>query len=196
MDNVIKFPLSVEPGQFKRARRRRKQNPNQLSFLFALSVRPDGSFDEGREAQDMGDREEAERLYRRAINMGDSVADAYCNLGILEFEAGRVARAVDCFTRSLEIDPRHLCSHNNLGNLYFERGDYRLAELHYEISAELHAADPDVYYYLGISCATNGKYGRAAKTLAEFQRLSPGEARKADTLLCSLKRALRHARGK
>ena len=192
MENVIKFPLKVAPGEFKRARLRRKHNPNQLSFLFALSVRPDGSFDEGREAQDRGEREEAARLYRRVIEGGgDGVADAYCNLGILEFEAGRPAKAVDCFARSLGSDPRHLCSHNNLGNLYFEREDYRLAELHYEISVELHPADPDVYYYLGISYAKNGKYARAIETLREFQGLSPGEARKADTLLCSLRHARR-----
>ena len=66
--------------------------------------------------------------YRRAIAEGDCPADAYCNLGIIESKAGRMAKAFDCFTKSLEHDPRHFESHYNLGNLYFEEDNLRLAQ--------------------------------------------------------------------
>src|SRR5215471_11013292 len=45
------------------------------------------AFEEALVLQDKADPRAAE-VYRQAIRAGENVADAYCNLGILEFEAG------------------------------------------------------------------------------------------------------------
>ena len=57
-----------------------------------------------------GDGQAAE-LYARAIENHDCVADAFCNLGILESKKGSTAKAFDCFTTSLKHDPRHSEAH-------------------------------------------------------------------------------------
>ena len=132
-----------------------------------------------------------EAAYRRAIAEGDSIADAYCNLGILESKAGRTAKAFDCFTKSLEHEPRHFESHYDLGNLYFEAGDLRLARVHYELAAEVEPAFPNLYFNLGLVHALNNDYPAALAALSKYKELAPSdEGTKADELVENLKRSL------
>ena len=127
--------------------------------------------------------------YRKAINNADCVADAYCNLGILEYQAGKTGKAVDCFTEALKQDPRHFESHYNLGNLYFESGDVRLAKMHYEVAAELAPTFPNVYFNLGLIHAMNETYPTAIEALTKYKELSSmEEGKKADELLAGLQR--------
>jgi tetratricopeptide (TPR) repeat protein len=78
--------------------------------------------------------------YAEAINEGDNVAEAYCNLGIINLERGELSKALDNFTLSLKNDPRHVEAHYNLANLYYDAGDLQLAKLHYEAAAQV---EPD-----------------------------------------------------
>ena len=133
----------------------------------------------------------APEAYRQAIGKGDSVADAFCNLGILEFEAGNIQAAFDHFTNSLRQDPRHFESHVNLASLYFDQEDLRLARLHYELAAEIEPNFPDIFFNLGLIHALNGDFRAAVKVLERAKQLSSGEEylRVAD-LLSHLQKAL------
>ncbi len=117
----------------------------------------------------------AEELYRQAIAQGDLVADAYCNLGILESQAGRLTKAFDCFAQALEQDARHFEAHYNLGNLYFDGNDLRLARMHYELAAEIDPAFPNLYYNLGLVLALSGEKKAAIDAFARYQLLAPPE---------------------
>ena len=75
-------------------------------------------FEEALLLHERGDAAAAEH-YVEAINEGDNVAEAYCNLGILNLERGQLSSALDNFTLSLKNDPRHVEAHYNLANLYF-----------------------------------------------------------------------------
>jgi tetratricopeptide (TPR) repeat protein len=129
--------------------------------------------------------------YRRAVSEGDCPADAYCNLGILESRAGRTAKAFDCFTKSLAHDPRHFESHYNLGNLYFDEDNLRLARMHYELAAEINPASPNLYFNLGLVLALLDEKKAAVHAFLTYQRLAPPEERKnADDLMARLKGSL------
>ncbi len=129
----------------------------------------------------------ARECYSKAISAGESVTDAFCNLGILEFEAGNVARAFDCFTRALRHDARHFESHFNLGNLYFESRDLRLARLHYEIAAKIEPGCSHLFYNLGLVYAIDGDIGSAIEALNKSKEKADDEdRRRADDLLASL----------
>jgi tetratricopeptide (TPR) repeat protein len=133
-----------------------------------------------------GDRAAAE-AYRNAIREDDCVPDAYCNLGILEFEAGRRPAAFDCFTLALRHEPRHFESHFNLANLYFECGDLRLAQLHYELAAEIEPNFPNLYFNLGLVHAVDGRIEEAITALRKAkEKGSEGENSKVDEFLASL----------
>ena len=121
----------------------------------------------------------AEELYRRAIAEGDLVADAYCNLGIIASQAGRIAKAFDCFTKSLEHHSRHFESHYNLGNLYLEGDNLRLAKMHYELAAKINPTFPNLYFNLGLG---SRPFGRKRGRHRGFRPIStpgaPGRAQK------------------
>ncbi len=133
----------------------------------------------------------APEAYRQAIAAGDSIADALCNLGILEFQAGNIAAAFDRFTKSLQQDPRHFESHFNLASLYFDQEDLRLARLHYELAAEIEPNFPDIFFNLGLVHALNGDFRAAVDALEKARSLaSEEESAKVVELLISLQKAL------
>ena len=97
-----------------------------------------------------GDPRAAE-WYLEAINDGDNVAEAYCNLGIINKEKGDLGKALDNFTLSLKHEPRHVESHYNLGNLYYDAGEFPLARLHYEAAAQIAPDFSLVYFNLSLA---------------------------------------------
>jgi len=148
-------------------------------------------FDKALLLDERGD-ERASKFYQEAIIKGESAADAYCNLGILESTAGRTAKAFDCFTRSLKEDPRHLESHYNLANLYFEAGDLNLAKTHFQISVEIEPDYPNAYFNLGLVHAVNNDYSAAAEAIRRYIELvQENEGDKAKSLLMVLEQTLK-----
>ncbi len=113
--------------------------------------------------------------YRNAVNLNDCEADAYCNLGILEYESGNTVKAIDSFTRSLAKDPRHFESHYNLANLYSELGNLPLAKTHYEFANELCPEFPDIHFNLGLVYAMTRNFDSALKILSEYKAMVPPE---------------------
>ncbi len=149
--------------------------PNRLS-----------TFEEALLLDEHGDPAAAE-LYRQAIHETDCVAEAYCNLGILESESGHRPQAFDCFTLSLANDPRHFESHYNLGNLYLDEGDFRLAKLHYETCTVVEPDFPDTYFNLGLVLVMSEQREHALHALERYKALVPDhEATKANELIASL----------
>ncbi len=72
--------------------------PERGGRLIPLPVRR-SPFEEALVLHELGDRRAAE-MYRLAIIRGECVSDAYCNLGILAFEANEIPDAFDHFTKT------------------------------------------------------------------------------------------------
>ena len=201
MGDILKFPVQASKLGYKRVRKRAAvENPDQL-HLFSqpaaqiLQFTPDLSrFEQALLFDERGDLKAAE-LYARAIEEDDCVADAYCNLGIIESQKGNTTKAFDCFTTSLKHDPRHSEAHYNLGNLYFDVNDLRLAQIHYEMAGEVDPSFPNVYFNLALVQAINNDLAAAVSALGKYQELvSEDEARNADELLHNLKKSLAAAK--
>ena len=131
-------------------------------------------FEEALVLHERGD-EKAAQLYREAIAEGDNVADAYCNLGIIELEQKRVPKALDCFTLALKHEPRHVEAHYDLANLYFDSGELRLARLHYESAAELEPSFSPLYYNLALVYYELQDLNAACAALHRYQELAPSD---------------------
>jgi tetratricopeptide (TPR) repeat protein len=106
-------------------------------------------FEEALLLHEQGDPKAAES-YVEAISDGEYVAEAYCNLGIINKDLGKLEKALDNFTLSLKHEPRHVEAHYNLGNLYFDAGELRLALLHYEAAAQIEPGFSLVYFNLAL----------------------------------------------
>jgi tetratricopeptide (TPR) repeat protein len=197
MGKIIPFP-GKQPSKFgfERARKIRKENQAQLNLFSAKSGeirRLPTNISPFEEAllRDEHDDTHAAESYRRAISEGDRTADAHCNLGIIESKAGRTAKAFDCFTKSLEHDPRHFESHYNLGNLYFDADNLRLARMHYELAAEIDSTSPNLYFNLGLVLALLDEKKGAINAFVKYQNLAPAEEhRNVDDVICGLRESL------
>lgn len=202
MGQILKFPAEASKFGYKRARKcaRTAENPDQLNLFSPptariLSFAPATSpFEEALVSDERGDLRAAE-LYAKAIESQDCVADAYCNLGIIESKKGNTAKAFDHFTQSLKHNPRHSEAHYNLGTLYFDLNDFRLAQIHYEMAAEVDPSFANVYFNLALVQSINHELAAAISTLTKYQELvSSDEARNAEELLDNLKKSLAAAK--
>ncbi len=150
---------------------------------------PRSVFLQALDAQERQD-ESAHDLFLKAVEQGDYVADSYCNLGLLEFEAARVAPAVDYLTLALRHDPRHFEAQYNLANVYLDARQYRLAQLHYEIAQEIEPTYPNLSYNLGVAYGLQGDLDRSLRCLTRYAKLLPDAAESVSTLLAQLENAL------
>lgn len=199
MSKILEFsPKPPSKLGFERVRKKGKSAPTKQGQLnlFAHSAQvlklPSdvGPFDAALILDERGDGR-AQEAYLLAIQEGDCVADAYCNLGIIESQAGRPAKAFDCFTKSLEHNPRHVESHYNLGNLYFDEGNLRLARMHYELAAEIDPTFSSIHFNLGLVHAMERDFASARQALSRYKELAGAdEGRKADPLIESIAQTL------
>ena len=198
MGQILKFPVRAAKFGHKRVpkRCRNEENPAQLHLFAAataqvLELTPDLShFEYALLLDERGDLRAAQ-FYLRAIAEEDCVADAYCNLGIIESKEGPISKAFDCFTNSLKHNPRHVEAHYNLGNMYFEVNDFRLAQIHYEMAAQVEPSFPNVHFNLALVLSINNDFSAAISALTRYQEMvSPDEGHKADELLENLKKSL------
>lgn len=177
---VIKFPVSI-PAPFGPQRvRGKKGSPKTAQLnLFAgakvVSLSRQSVFDEAMALEEAGDEVTARERYLACIDREEAVADAYCNLGILEYRQGNGTKAADYFTLALREDPRHFESHYNLANLYSELGNLALAKVHYRIAIEVEPTFSNSYFNLALTLALNKETDEAIATLGRFCQLAPAD---------------------
>jgi len=168
--------LMEAEGQMNLFRAGDEQAPAPVARLGAVVPIPlqMGAFESAILLDDNNDPR-AEDAYRRAITEGDFVPDAWCNLGVLKSIKRDLDAAFECFAQSLASDPRHAESHYNIGNLYFEFGDLKLARMHYEKAIECDGDLASAYFNLGLVTALSEDYQTAYDSLAHYKNIAPPE---------------------
>jgi tetratricopeptide (TPR) repeat protein len=185
MANILEFTIPKPQSGLKRVSKKPKVTLKHSDQLDMFSDKPHGTniyimpsslspFEEALMLDEKGDPK-AKEAYQNAVNLDDCEADAYCNLGILEYESGNTVKALDSFTRSLKSEPRHFESHYNLANLYSELGNLPLAKTHYEFANELNPSFPDIHFNLGLVYAMTKNFKSALKILSEYKEMVPPE---------------------
>ncbi len=185
MTRIVKFPLnSTSKLGFKKARRRKKvdlEKHGQLNLFTAqekeakvvsLSSR-ESSFERALQLDEAHNFSLAKEYYQKAIENKESVADAWCNLGVIQSEEHGFSQAIDSFTHCLKEEPRHFEAHYNLGNVYSEVGNLGLAKIHYELCIAIEADFASAYYNLGLSLALANDYRGAINVLLKYMDLTP-----------------------
>ena len=197
MGQILKFPPPASKFGYKRVRKRcTEDHPDQLKLFSESSAQiltlasSFSAFEQALMLDERGDQKAAE-FYAKAIEDHDCVADAYCNLGIIQSRKGDTNKAFDCFTKSLKHDPRHSEAHYNLANLYFELNDFRLAQIHYEMAVEVEPLFANVYFNLALVQTINKDPTGAIAALHKYQELvSRDEASTAEEMLLELRRSV------
>lgn len=198
MAQILKLPVQATKLGYRRVKKRcRAEDPGQLDLfppgnaeILEFTSGDLTPFDQALLWDERGDNRAAE-LYSRAIEQQDCVADAFCNLGIIESQNGNTTKAFDCFTKALKHDPRHSEAHYNLANLYFDVNDFRLAQIHFEMAIEVEPAFANAYFNLALVQSINDDSAGALRTLSNYQQLvSEEEGRGAKEMIENIKRSL------
>lgn len=122
-------------------------------------------------AEDRGELQLAEHLFRQAIDLEPHMAAALTNLGNLVYRQGEVEEARKLYERALEHDPSQPEARYNLANTLEDLGEIELA------IAELRkvcAAFPDfadAHYNLGLLLAQLGGTAQARQHLERYLEL-------------------------
>ncbi len=122
-------------------------------------------------AEDRGETELAEHLFRQAIDLEPHMAAALTNLGNLVYRQGEVEEARKLYERAIEHDPTQPEARYNLANTLEDLGEIELAV------AELRkvcAAAPDfadAHYNLGLMLAQLGGTAQARQHLERYLEL-------------------------
>lgn len=197
MAKVIKFPIPT-PEKFGPQRVRKKKcdslgKTGQLNLFTSgkvVRLHQLGPFEEALMLDEQGNKTDAKKGYLKAIAEGDCMADALCNLAIIETQEGAIVKAIDHFTQSLKHEPRHYEAHYNLANLYAEVGNFGLAKIHYEIAIEIEPSFMNSYFNLGLTLAMVKDFKEAVRILKQYRKLSPNENhQQTDDLLQKLNNA-------
>ncbi|MGE5184082.1 MAG: tetratricopeptide repeat protein [Acidobacteriota bacterium] len=129
------------------------------------------NFVEACAAEDRGDSELAEHLFRLALELEPTMAAALTNLGNLVYRQGELEEARRIYERALDHDPNQPEARYNLANLLEDLGETELAV------AELRrvcAAAPDfadAHYNLGVMLAQIGGTAQAKQHLQRYLEL-------------------------
>ena len=98
--------------------------------------------------------EQARRYFERTTTLKpaypETAPNAWNNLGLLAARDGDTAKAIDCFTQALQIDPNHFVSLQNLGNAYRQQKRWEKARTTLERALAIKPLDPEANYGLGM----------------------------------------------
>jgi tetratricopeptide (TPR) repeat protein len=185
MAKVVKFTNAtpVKLG-LQRAQKRKKsdlEKQGQLSLFSGgkvIRLNQLSCFEEALMLDELGDIKSAKEKYLKAIEENDSIADAYCNLGIIESQEGNYPKAIDCFTLCLKHEPRQYEAHYNLANIFVDVGNFALAKIHYKISIEIEPSFTNNYFNLALALAMSREYKDAVAVLHQYRALTPAEEHK------------------
>ena len=129
------------------------------------------SFMEACAAEDRGEIEEAEKLYRKALEIDPQLASAMTNLGNLRHRAGDTAEARRLYEKALEHDPGLAEARYNLGNLLEDLGETDLAISELVRVCQQAPDFADAHYNLGIALVRAGSKARARRHLHRYLEL-------------------------
>ena len=122
-------------------------------------------------AEDRGDSELAEHLFRQAIDLEPHMAAALTNLGNLVYRQGELEEARRLYERALEHDPMQPEARYNLGNLLEDLGETELAIAELRRVCATAPEFADAHYNLGIMLAQVGGTAQARHHLERYLEL-------------------------
>lgn len=112
-----------------------------------------------------GDSEGARTFLQKQLQLAPSEPELWNLLGISDGELGKFDEARDAFTRGLRLSPQSLSLNENIGFLYFRKGDYVTARRYLQRAVELGSDKPGVKFSLAASRLRAGQQQQARAEL-------------------------------
>ena len=130
-----------------------------------------------------------ETLWRTTIARDPAAFLAQNNLGYLLLEKNQLPEAIECFEKSLAINPDFSEPHNNLGDALIRVGRTNEAFVHFRKATELAGSDPNTlaasYYNYGNAWLETGHPEEAMNQFKRALEIHPGFAKAQNNLGCA-----------
>ncbi len=117
--------------------------------------------------------DEAEQLYKKAVELDPKLSIAYTNLGNIRFRRGDVVAAEELYRRALEVDDRQPEAHYNLGYVMLERGQAQRAIPYFQKAIQADPKFSDAHFNLAMALESIGEGGRARTHWRRYLELEP-----------------------
>jgi len=146
-------------------------------------------YSKGKEAFENKDYDQALEAFTKLTGQVSSFADVWNIMGQIYHHRGELRNAVECFEKSLAVNPAYADARFNLSILYADIGEYEKAEKLYEMArteptgegdqripdpyvrgklANMHTEMGDVYHGLAVYDDAENEYRKALKLRPEF----------------------------
>ena len=123
-----------------------------------------------------GRLDEAEALYREALERSPNDADLLHFHGVLLHQRGRSTEAIKSIRRALRIEPNYIDAHNNLGNVLKELGRLREATREYRQVLALDETNAGAHNNLATSLRRLEQFEESITEYKHALELEPGNA--------------------
>jgi len=117
--------------------------------------------------------DDAEALYRQAIQLDPSLAIAYTNLGNIRFRQGDDPGAEALYAQALQVDANQPEAHYNIGYVALERGDAERAIPHFEKAVAVDPRFADAHFNLAMALEQVEDSARAKPHWKRYLELEP-----------------------
>ena len=118
---------------------------------------------------------EAEKYFRKAIELNPAYAYAYRGLGVALDGLGKYEEAITAARKAIELSPAEAEGYNNLGAALYSQKKYGEAITAFRKAIELDPGDASAYYNLGTTFNDQGKAGEAAAAFRKALEFKPDD---------------------
>lgn len=182
---AIRFTLgnnAVQRGAYREALEHFRAERDATSADDPLAKRRATLLQLGRTYEELGRVDSALAVFREAVQLDSTFAEAYSELGQIYEENGAYERALEAQQRALELDPENMDYRYYVGVLLFRLGRADEAIAHLERVKERRPWFYGVYYNLGRSLVAVGRTEEGERYLSMVDSLQNldaelGEAR-------------------
>jgi Flp pilus assembly protein TadD len=123
-----------------------------------------------------GKIDEAEKSYKKAIELKPDYAEAHYNLGVMLQNLGRFDEAEKSYKKAIELKPDFPEAYNNLGATLLKLSKIEEAEKSYKKAIELKPDYAEAHYNLGVMLQNLGRFDEAEKSYKKAIELKPDYA--------------------
>jgi len=123
--------------------------------------------------EDPATQPEAERLYKKAIELDPQLAIAYTNLGNILFRRGDIPGAEKLYRRAIDKDDKQPEAHYNLGYVMLDRGQPRVAAAHFERAILRDPRFADAHFNLAMAYEQIAEREKARAHWKKYLELEP-----------------------
>jgi tetratricopeptide (TPR) repeat protein len=158
LSNLKLFPASSDTILVEQLKGRTDMTGQFVLPVDAAREDPEDLFEQAQEAEEAGDPETAERLYRRIMRIDPSDPTAAFNLGNLLRAAGQKIEAEAAYRAATKADPRFAEAWYNLASLLDDQGKADKAIDCLECALEIDPDYADAIFNLGLIHQRNDRH--------------------------------------